>query len=389
MKVVHVLFDDYPYISEWGYQENKLAFYQSIEHDVYIITGRYVPKILKEFVKYDSLKSYEEQIIKNHKRISIYRMKCLFGNSVFAKKIKYYKGLYKKLTEINPDVIFIHDIHAFSMFSVKRYIKNNKHVICNADIHTNYVNSCSNKVSKIMHKYMYRPIIQMNIKCINKLFYLNNNSKDFIKEMYGIDNKKCATKLLPLGGEIVSEKEIDEEKQKYLKNNNISSNSIVFLHSGKFTKYKKTIELIKNFSTSKNERYILILIGQPNEEIKDEFMDLISKDSRIKYLGWKSNEELMKYLKICDIYLQPGSPSVTAHEALCKKCLVLLSTDGDFYSSFVPKSSAYYIKNDNDLSLFFDKINSNKINIEEYKNNGYKIAKEVFDYRMQGEVTLK
>ena len=60
MKILHVLFDDYPYISDWGYQENKLAYYQSSNHDVYIVTANYVPKILEEFVDGKALQSYEE-----------------------------------------------------------------------------------------------------------------------------------------------------------------------------------------------------------------------------------------------------------------------------------------------------------------------------------------
>lgn len=389
MKILHVLFDDYPYISNWGYQENKLSYYQSINHDVSIITENCVPKILEEFVEKKDLLSYEEYRNEGHKMIKIYRLKCLFGDSVLAKKIKFYKGLYKQIEKIRPDIIFIHDLHALGLFSVTKYIKKNKNVICNADVHINDVNSCNNLLSKILHKYFYRWIIQMNIKYINKLFYLNNNSKAFIKNMYGVNEKKCKLLLLPLGGEVTPESKILDYQKSFKEINNISKDSIIFVHSGKFTKNKKTIELLKTFSTIRDPRFYLYLIGQPCNEIKDDFFDLISKDERVIYLGWKGNSELMEYLKACDIYLQPGSPSVTAHEAMCNKCAVLLSSDGEFYKSFVPNNSAYYIYDNKELQKFFREISENNIDIEMYKNNGYKLAKDIFDYKMQSELIIK
>lgn len=389
MKILHVLFDDYPYISDWGYQENKLAYYQSSNHDVYIVTANYVPKILEEFVDGKALQSYEEYKSKDHNMIKIYRLKCLFGNFTIAKKIKFYKGLYKKIDEIKPDIIFIHDLHALSLFSVTKYIKKNKNVICNADIHVNDVNSCNSILAKILHKFYYRLIIQINIKYINNLFYLNNNSKSFLKKMYGIDEKKCKLLLLPLGGEVTTENEILKYQKKFRKINDISKDSIIFVHSGKFTKNKKTIELLKSFLDIRDTRFYLYLIGQPCKEIEKDFFNLVAKDERIIYIGWKSNSELMKYLKVCDIYLQPGSPSVTAHEAMCNKCAVLLSSNGEFYKSFVPNDSAYYIHDNMELKKFFKEISKNNIDIEMYKNNSYELAKNIFDYKMQSELIIK
>ena len=99
MKILHILFDDYPFISDWGYQENKISYYQSINNEVFIISAKYVPHILNEFITYD-LKEYEKYSIEGHKEIKIFRLKCLFGQTVLAKKIKCYKGLYSKIKEI-------------------------------------------------------------------------------------------------------------------------------------------------------------------------------------------------------------------------------------------------------------------------------------------------
>lgn len=390
MRILHLLFDDYPYVPDWGYQENKLSFYQSINNDVYIITGKYVPTILSEFLKVKKLKDYEEVRIPQHKIIKIFRLECLFKNSFIGKKIKKYKKLYKTIKLIHPDVIFIHDLHSVSLFTVKKYLKNNKNVICNADVHTNYVNSCSNFLSKFMHRIFYRTIIQRNINAINKIYYLNDNSKKFIKNMYGIkENEEYELKMLPLGGEITDEQSINKEQKDYKIKNNLKEKDLIFLHTGKFNSKKKTIELLKSFSNVNDDRFKLLLIGKPCNDIKKDFFELIKNDNRICYLGWKDNAEMMKYLKICDIYLQPGSPSVTAHEAMCKKCFVLLSNEGNFYNSFVKNDEAYYINNISQLYDFFYKISKNQININKYKNKGYDLAKKLFDYKVQSELIIK
>lgn len=389
MKVVHILFDDYPYILNWGYQENKLAYYQSENHDVTIITGQYVPTIIEEFVNLNDLKPYEIIQNENRKPIRIYRLKCLFGNMFIAKKIKYYKKLKKVLNNIQPDRIVLHDLHSLSLFTVSRFLKKHKNVICNADIHVNDMNSGRNHLSKFMHKYFYKWIIQKNIKNIDQVFYLSENSRLFIKNMYKIDETNCNLCLLPLGGELISLKEKENTQKAFKIKNNIPENAIIFLHSGKFTKLKKTIELLEAFSSVKDNRFYLYIVGQPYEDLKDVFYKMVEKDSRIIYLGWKTNEELMSYLSICDVYLQPGSPSVTAHEAMCKGCVTLLSNKGDFYQSFINQESAYYISDAQDILTFFEKVSNGDINIEEYKKNAYNIAKKIFDYEKQSGLIIK
>lgn len=388
MKILHILFDDYPFISNWGYQENKISYYQSFNNEVFIISGKYIPDILNEFITYD-LDEYEKYTIEGHKDINIFRLKCLFGQSFLAKKIKYYKGLNNKIREIQPDIIFIHDLHALSLFSIGKYIKKNKEVICNADVHVNYANSCKNIFSKLFHRYFYRIIIQKNLKYINKLFYLNNNSKLFIQNMYGIDEHNCNIQLLPLGGVLSEEDDILHVNVKYRKTKNIGKNDIIFLHSGKFKKEKKTLELIEAFSKIKNDSFHFLLIGKPYKEIEEKFYNLIELDDRIHYLGWKNSDELMEYLKIADIYLQPGTPSVTAHEAMCNKCAVLLSSCGDYYKSFVPHECVYFIDSTEDILPFFKLINENEVNIQRLKENGYSLAKKIFDYKQQSEMIVK
>lgn len=387
MKIVHVLFDDYPYVIDWGYQENKLVKYQLQKYDVTIITGKYIPDVLSGFLKYNQLNEYEELTHNSHK-LKIYRLNCLFGNSFFGKKIKLYKKLKNILYIENPDVIFIHDLHALSLKTVNKYLKN-KNIICNADIHVNYVNSCRNKLSFILHKYFYRCIIKNNISKINNIYYLNENSKQFVEKLYGLNEEKNSLKFLPLGGDIFQTGNKLKKQKEYKNKCGLPEDTIIFMHSGKMNRLKKTIEIIDSFLTTYIPNFCLLLIGTPSEEIKEEFFDKIQRDKRIHYLGWKTNNELMDYLIVCDVYLQPGSPSVTAHEALCKGCATVLSSEGGFYTQFINEESAIYINKDMNLVSIFKKIQESPEFIERYKKNGYDLATKIFDYRVQSELILK
>ncbi len=122
MKIIHILFDDYPYLFNWGYQENKFVKYEIQKHDVTIVAGNYVPKILKKNLGNCDLKDYEEINVNGH-LLKVYRLKCMFGNTLLGSKIKYYYKMSNVLKKEKPDIIFVHDLHATSLITLNRFLK--------------------------------------------------------------------------------------------------------------------------------------------------------------------------------------------------------------------------------------------------------------------------
>jgi hypothetical protein len=51
---------------------------------------------------------------------------------------------------------------------------------------------------------------------------------------------------------------------------------------------------------------------------------MISEDPRVEFLGWRSATELTDLLCAADVYLQPGTQSVTMQHSLCCRCAVIL-----------------------------------------------------------------
>lgn len=385
MRITHLLFDEYPYITSWGYQENRMAEAQVENGDeVSIIAGRYIPRVLEGFLTLDQL---EQTNYVDDKGIVVIRLEI--GNPKFSRinrKIKSYKNLYRSLVDTNPELLFVHDLHAFGMFSVRAYMKKHpKTCCCLADVHVTFVNSGTNMLSKLLlHGLFYRAIIKCTVRVITKIYYLDENCKDFIAREYGLKDES-KLELLPLGGVIFSEKKQNEIRANFLRSKGLSHDTMIFVHSGKLNKNKRTIELLKAFQKNPDKDFLLIIIGRVAEEIKDDFHSLLERDARISFLGWKTADELNQYLAMADVYLQPGTPSVTAHEAMCKGCATLLNGKEGFYRKFIPEEAAIYVNQEEDLVDFFMIKCEDRAFIQEYQKKGYEMAKDIFDYRKQTE----
>lgn len=106
---------------------------------------------------------------------------------------------------------------------------------------------------------------------------------------------------------------------------------------------------------------------------------MITRDSRIKYLGWKNGDELHRYLNACDVYVQPGKVSAIAQDAICRNSIVILNNLPE-YKLFVLENG-WLINDPSELKEIFDKITNGKVDIEATKRESKEIAKKYFDYK--------
>ena len=69
--------------------------------DVYVISGRVVPSVLKEHISYEELKEHET-ISKYGHRLYITRLPSFLGTHQIGSKLQYYYGLNNAIESINP-----------------------------------------------------------------------------------------------------------------------------------------------------------------------------------------------------------------------------------------------------------------------------------------------
>lgn len=363
------------YIDDASYQENIIPQINKKDgHEVEIIASTEV------FVKNNTLGLTEPKKYLTAENITITRLPYIkILGSFVSKKIRAYTGLYKKIEEFAPDVIFFHGAAAWALNTVAKYKRNNPHVKFYVDSHEDENNSARNLVSRILlYDCFYSRILRRNIKYIDKLFYITKETYNFIKNIYRVKDEKLH--FLPLGGIITDTNKRLHTRKLIREEYGLSDNDVLCLHSGKLDKLKRTIETVEGFSNYKSNRFKLLIIGSASEEIKTELDKLIQKDKRVEFLGWKKKEELQNLLMAADLYIQLGTQSVTMQQAMCNGCAVAVYP----YEShtFLLVDNAFYIKSSQDITNILQSIDNN---IEEFKTKreeSFSFAQTKLDYNI-------
>ena len=162
-----------------------------------------------------------------------------------------------------------------------------------------------------------------------------------------------------------------------MRNNLGIMNKIIFLHTGKMSiKERKTEEVIVSFSQTTNQNFILLLVGSLNKKDSKKLLDLIEKDKRIIFLGWKSQEELTQILCASDVYVNIGGMTVTVQSSICCRCFAVLFPHKNYKLLF--SDNVFYASNAEELTDRFALINSESL--FSLKENCYNNVKDLIDY---------
>lgn len=361
-----------------SYQENFLSDQNAKDgHNVIIITNT------SKFINGKITDVDEEDIILSNgvRLIRIAFDKII--NKKISLKVRKSKKLFFLLKELKPDIIFSHSTSYYSLKDCVKYVKKYPEVRMVADNHASFYNSGHNFASKFfLHKGLYRYVTKKSIKYLKTYYCIGLEEEEFARKIYGVP--KSLIKFYPLGGTVLDDENYVEKRKKIRKELAIDDNSILFMHSGKFDILKKTKDLIESFSKTSDKRFKLIIIGIFDKQIEFELMNLINRDKRILYLGWKNNNELVDYLCASDIYCQPGSMSATLQNAICCRCAIM-SFPHDTYYKKLNNNNFYWVKDKDNIIKFFKEIENNNLNIVAMKNNSYELARSLLDYKKLAE----
>lgn len=371
MKIVHLGLIG-PFNEDMSYQGNMLPREnKKAGHDVTIIANCF--KWEKDCI----IETEEEDRILND-GIRLIRLKFKnYLNKTISEKIRRVNALFHILETIKPDSILMHDLQTVEILTLTNFKKKYPNTKIYADSHTDQYNSANSWISlKILHKTIYRHIISYNLKTFEKIFYISYDVKDFLNNIYKIPEQNL--EFFPLGGTVISKNEKFKIREGIRKKLSISDSCLIFIHSGKMDKKKKTIELIEIFKKTKNSNFRLLLIGTFEESIKDSIFKLISGDSRIIYLGWKSSEELIEHIAASDLYLQPGSQSATMQNALCVGTPVLFENVKS-HKAYMD-GNAFAIDNIFEIKEILTDIENDPCILSRKSNNAFKLANDMLDY---------
>lgn len=389
MKIVHCCLSNY-YVDNYNYQENVLSRQNKWDgHQVLIIASTEI--FVDGKVAYTTPKKYL-----NEDGIEVIRVpyKKILPHAIM-KKVRAYDNVYNLINDYKPDVIFFHGMLAKELLTIVEYKKRHPLVKVYGDYHADYTNSARNLLSKyVLHKMYYKRIIQGSVPWIEKIFCITISTINFVSEMYQVPYEKL--EFYPLGGEIFADS-IYEQKRNHIRESlEVKENDILFVHSGKMDKYKRTVELLEAFTKVKNDHFKLVIIGVFLDNIQEKIQRILDEDKRVVYVGWKDSKELVDYLCAADMYLQPGSQSVTMQNAMCCSCALMIYPvishepylhGNGFYVNRAEDLPELEIKNKlknvetSAIEDVFEKIANQPEILEGMKKQSLKIAKEKLDYK--------
>lgn len=373
MKILHLMLSCF-YIDNYSYQENILPRQNAADgHDVKIIAST------ETFIDNQRLGYIAPGVYTNRDGIEVRRLPYSAWLPHFImRKVRSYPGVYDLIEEFGPDVILFHGIGACELLSVARYKRKHPSISLYVDSHSHSTNSGRNFVSKwLLHRVLYRWVIQRTRPYIDRVFYISLEAKDFIDENYGVPESMM--EFFPLGGIVLDAVERKQKRDAKRLELGLKDDDILFIHTGKMDGLKRTEEILTAFSRVQDDRFRLALIGSIPNEIKARIDPLIQSDKRVSFLGWKGADELLEYLCACDMYVQPGGQSATMQNAMCAGAPVMLYP----HRSHIPylDGNGYFVKGVDDMAECFLKISQNPGELKVMSRNSERSARGILDYR--------
>lgn len=301
------------------------------------------------------------------------------GLNIVTKKFRAFRGVYDILKREKPDLIFCHNLQYWSVRDVVRYKKDHPAVKFYADTHTDYNNSGTNWLSlHVLHRIFYRHLVRLVPPYLDRYFYVADECRQFSHEVYGIPNEKM--EFYPLGGTLLSDEEYAAVRAKRRAELGLGETDRLYIHSGKLDALKRSDELLRAFSAVDDPHAVLAVIGSIPREREAVLLPLIAADKRIRYLGWKSGEELQEYLCAADLYCQPGSQSATMQNALCRYCPVMLYPHPSHTVDY-DRGEVLWVKTQADMEAVFRSLAADPAQLAPLRENAERLARELLDYR--------
>ena len=326
-KIVHVMIACF-YKNGFGYQENILPEkHKELGFDVNIVTynkgGDASYKGGTPPITYLNPDGIPVHVLKD--------------NTSFFKKVPLVNmfvnvtsGLYNKIEELQPDILFVHGICSSDNMEIVRYKKNHPNVKLYADNHSDYYNAPVKTIrQKIYRRLCGRRVGKKIGKLAEKVWGVTPWRVVYQEKVYGIPKDKSA--LLVMGGD---EKKIHWDERCKIRMHvrhkmQIPQNAFVFITGGKIDRAKNIHLLVEAFEEINNSALFLIIFGRYEEDMK--YFSSTIKNKNIKNIGWISADEAYDYYLASDFAVFPGTHSVLWEQACASGTPALFKDwDGGF-----------------------------------------------------------
>ena len=314
MKIVHVSISS-PYIDSWGYQENLLPKYLQMEgaQNYIIASANDIPAHLKSDIVSKGTNYVFDGIVV--RRIPTSKISTSFA---------FTKGLNKVLNEIEPDVIFHHNLNCTSMPICARYAKRHRiPMVC--DNHADTINMTKRR---LWAWFYYRFLTGISCKIyknqIYKAYGVTHARCDFIHDYFGLDRN--IIDFLPIGADVDLADTISAKatlRQMY----GFTNEDLLIISGGKMGIGKGTDNLICAVEELHEEYPMLslILFGKFED---DETASQANNSQVTRVYGWCDRVKTLQLLKLADVACWPIHHTTLIEDAVSVCTPLILKKTG-------------------------------------------------------------
>ncbi len=370
MRIVHLCLSCF-YIDNHFYQENILVReHVNFGHDVLVIasTENFDANKKITYVKPG------EYIGSDNARVI--RLPYRLWPHFLAKKLRVHAGLDRLLEGFAPDVIMFHGTCGWELHTAASYVRRHSGVKFFIDSHEDWNNSARTLLSReFLHRRYYGPVLRSAIGPCEAILCVSTEAIDFVADLYKIE--RSMLELFPLGCIPIHDDEYVLRRKRGRAVLDAKPENRILIQSGKQTARKKLIEALKAFKDASTDNTLFVIAGALSDDIREQSLQLIESDTRIRFLGWCDTETLTDLLCAADVYVQPGTQSATMQHSMGCRCALLI--DDAPAHLYYKCGNGWFVRNQNDLQ---DAIRAVGVaDIELMAKNSYEFARSYLDYR--------
>lgn len=323
MRIAHIVpsthYNDY-----WGYQENLLPKYHvKMGHEVTLITSTLTFKDgkLSDAECGDYKLNDGTRVIRLKKKNYFHRIITSLNDRIC---------IYSLLQEIKPDFIFFHGLISTTIFDVIKYKKKiNPNCTIVQDSHLDYYNypyTGDGLRDKIIRGY-YRLLNKKSLHYVERIYGVTPWRKEFCENFFNIPPKKTDVLIMGADDENIDFAHKEHIRERIRAEYNIAETDFLIASGGKIDRSKNFLELMSACGRLPDTR--LLLFGNVDESIGEEFNALLEKYSNMTHIGWLDADKVYDYFLASDLVVFPGTHSVLWEQACaCKIPCVFKRWDG-------------------------------------------------------------
>lgn len=313
-RIVHICLSG-QYIDGWGYQDNLLPAYLQEEgtENIVICSSNVFPANVPAGTVED-IKAKGNDYYCGDVRIVRIRTIGISSSLAIAPR------LFKTLKDLNPDVVFHHDVIFTTLLPAARY-SSGRGAVLFVDNHADELNFSSNRIWRfVYHRILNRLACRLADRTVRKYYGVSPMRCDFLRKQYGIRDSKIS--LLPIGADV---READKlpSKQELRAEYGFGENDAIVVSGGKMGVDKGTDSLIKAVEGSGRK---LILFGSFTDRQTEE---MAAGSPSTTVFGWCDRRKTLELLKLADLACWPVHHTTLYEDAVAVGTPLLVRRSGN------------------------------------------------------------